>query len=157
MRGQEVNDTLNLAMELVMFGVLCVLVVFFTTLSRNLYSLQEEQEVVQEDLQEQGRNYFFNYADHIYGSDIIEFIIKYDESYDYYIDLKGSDEDEIIEITREYAQVHEQDLKDKGYDSDSLWSQEYLTNIVFVDTVFSEFTVNAVQDNYSTDYYITEK
>lgn len=150
MRGQEVNDTLNLAMELVMFGVLCVFVVFISTISRNLYSLQEEQEVIQEDLQEQSRNYFFNYAEHIYGSDIVEFIIKYDESYDYYITLRDGQD---FTITKAYAQ----ELKDAGYDSDILWSQEYLTNSVLGNTVFSEFTVNAVKDNYSTDYYITEK
>jgi uncharacterized protein with ATP-grasp and redox domains len=150
MRGQEVNDTLRLAMELVMFGVLCIMVVFLSTISRNMYSLKEEQEAVQEYMKEQSENYFFNYAEHIYGADIVEFIIKYDETYDYYITLKNGD---IFTITKDYAQ----ELKDEGKDSDILWSQEYLTNNVLGNAVYSEFTVNAVENDYSIDYYISEK
>lgn len=154
MRGQEVNDTMRLGMELVMFGVLCVLVVFFTTVSRNLYLLKEEQDAVQDYMKEQSRNYFFTYSEHIYGSDIVEFIIKYDETYDYCISLSDGQD---FEITKDYAQTHEPELEAKGYDRDSLWSQEYLTNMVFKDTIFSEFSVDVIKNNYSTDYYFTEK
>lgn len=150
MRSQEANDTLRIAMDMVMFGVICVILVFLSTISRNMYSIKDEQDTVQEYLEENSRNYFFNYAEHIYGTDIVEFIIKYDEVYDYYITLKNGRN---FTITKEYAQT----LKEAGLDGDIIWSQEYLTNKVFEDAIFNEYDVNLVENNYTIDFYITEK
>lgn len=151
MLNKETNDIFTIAIELTMFGVLCVLLVYFAISSRAMYSYKDEQEALQEVIKDQSNKYFFEYGEHINGADIVEFILKYDATYDYYISLKNGT---TYSITKAYAK----EIKLIGQDSNVLWSQEYLTNTVLGDYIYKEFTVVVVdKSDNSIDYIINEK
>ncbi len=151
MRNHEVNDIVTAAIELVMFGVLCVLLVYFAFSARNMFSYHEDQIALQNEIKFQSAQYFFKYGEHIYGTDVIEFITKYDANFDYIIKFKNG---KTYEITKAYAS----ELRSKGQDSNTLWSQEYLTNEVFLDNVYKEFVISTVdQGDNKLEYYINEK
>ncbi len=140
-----------MGIELSMFAALCLLLVFIAITTRDMFSFKEEQEDTKELIKAQGDKYFLEYGDHIYGSDIVEFIIKYDATYDYYITLVNGT---TFNLTKEFARH----LWSTGENGNEIWTQEYLTNEVLGNDIYEEFDVTYItQSDNSIDYYIYEK
>lgn len=147
----EVRDILTLAMEMTAFSILCIILAYFAIYARNIYSYKEYQEGLQEIIEIQGERYFFDYGEHIYGSDVVEFIKKNDLIYDYYLYFKDGS---TFEITKEYSK----ELREKNIDSTYLWTNDYLTNQVFNDRIYNEYDIKMIlldDNNYA--FYIYEK
>lgn len=150
MRDNEVNDLITTALEITLFGALCIILTFFSISARNMFAYKEEQETLAGILQDQSDKYFLEYGEHIYGTDVVEFILKYNAIYDYYIKFKDKD---TIEITKEQARIY----SSRGRDGNELWSQDYLTNHIFVDKIYKEYEIEIIDNGNYLEYYITEK
>lgn len=150
MRDNEINDLITTALEITLFGALCIMLTFFSISSRNMFAYKEEQDTLTEILQDQSDKYFLEYGDHIYGTDVVEFILKYNAVYDYYIKLKNKD---MIEITKEQAKTYTA----MGKDGNEIWSQDYLTNTIFADKIYNEYDIEIIDNGNSLEYYITQK
>lgn len=151
MRNKESREVLSLAIDITVFATICIFLAILTRISRDMYSAKSELDALKTMISTESDKYFFEYAEHIYGSDLIAYIIHYDATHDYYVSLKDGRQ---YEITKEYAKQ----LRAEGKDGNIIWSQDYLTNTVFIDNVYSEFHVNtSVKTDGSIDYLISQK
>ena len=151
MRTQEIEDIIIMALEMLMMGVLCTILVLLTITSRNLYVTRERQENNKDELTRISEEYFFEHSEHILGTDVINFILKNNVEYDYYFSFRDGT---VYEITGEVVE----ELHDAGEDFTYLWSQDYLTNIIFRDSVYQDFDiVKRKLDDGRTEFYISEK
>ena len=151
MRTQEIEDIIIMALEMLMMGVLCTILVLLTITSRNLYVTREKQENNKDELTRISEEYFFEHSEHILGTDVINFILRNNVEYDYYFTFRDGT---AFEITGEVVE----DLHDAGEDFTYLWSQDYLTNTIFRDTVYQDFDVEKRKlEDGRTEFYILEK
>lgn len=151
MRNKESREVLRLAIDITVFAVICIFLVNLTGVSRNIYNVKSERDALKEMISTESEKYFFEYSEHIFGTDLIAYIVRYDATYDYYISLNDGRK---YEITKDYAK----ELRSSGKDGNIIWSQDYLTNTVFIDKVFSEFNVlMSTKSDGSIDYFISQK
>ena len=151
MNNKEVSETMSLAIQVSIFAMLCVFLVILTNASRNMYNIKDERDALKKYMETESDKYLFQHAEHVYGTDIIAFIIKYDATFDYYITLSNGKR---YSITKDYAKS----LRENGKDGNIIWSQEFLTNTVFLDNVYNEFSVEvSVDASGDTIYYVTQK
>lgn len=151
MRNKESIELLRLAIDITVFAVVCIFLVTLTNVSRNIYNAKSERDALKEMISAESDKYFFEYAEHIYGTDLIAYIVRYDATFDYYISLNDGRE---YEITKDYAK----EIRASGKDGNIIWSQDYLTNTVFIDKVYSEFNVNmSTNSDGGIDYFIVQK
>ena len=150
MRTQEIEDIIIMALEMLMMGALCTILVLLTLTSRNLYVTREKQENNMDELTRISEEYFFEHSEHILGTDVINFILKNNVEYDYYFSFRDGTS---FDITGEVVE----ELHDAGEDFTYLWSQDYLTNTVFRDTVYLDFDVEKREiDDGRTEFHITD-
>lgn len=151
MRNKESKEVLHLAIEITVFAAMCIFLVVLTNITRNMYSAKNERDALKAMISSESDKYFFEYAEHIYGTDLIAYIVRYDATHDYYISFKDGRE---YEITKDYAKG----LRAEGKDGNIIWSQEYLTNTVFIENVYNEFNVDtSIKTDGSIDYLISQK
>lgn len=151
MRSKEATDTLKLALQITMFAIVCLFLFYLTRATKNMYQAKSDKDALKEYMETESDKYFFQYSEHIFGTDLIAYIIKYDATHDYYITMNDGSS---YTITKEYAK----ELREDGKNGNIIWSQGFLTNIVFVDKVFCEFIVSTSKNwDGSINYYINEK
>lgn len=151
MRNKEAAESLTLAIQITMFSIVCIFFFYLTNITKNMYQTKSDQDALKEYIETESDKYFFQYSEHIFGTDLIAYIIQYDATHDYYITLNDG---RSYLITKEHAK----ELREEGKDGNIIWSQDYLTNIVFIDKVFSEFLVTTSENwDGSINYYIDEK
>ncbi|BCJ93091.1 hypothetical protein acsn021_06600 [Anaerocolumna cellulosilytica] len=152
MRSNEVTDTLSLGSELILFTLLCTFLAIVSIQAGNIRSAKELKENTMISVREKSELYYYKYAEHVSGSDIVELIIKNNSKYDYYIKLSTINTN--IEITKSRAKK----LMEKGENSEILWTQSYLTNNIFVEHIYSSYDVRMQEDkNGALSFYFTER
>ena len=148
---KETISILHISTQVSAFLIVCIIFSQLTRITKNMYDVYSDQEALKETMDIESDKYFFLYSNHIYGTDIIAYIIKYDATHDYYIHIKES---QTYQITKEYAK----ELRSQGKDGNVIWTQDYLTNVVFKDRVYQEFLIEISENlDSSLNYHIYEK
>ncbi len=151
MWSKETIITLHIAVQVSVFLIVCIFFFHLTKVTKNMYEENSNQEALKENMEIESDKYFFLYSDQIYGTDIIAYIIKYDATHDYFITIN---ETKTYAITKDYAK----ELRAQGMEGNVIWTQDYLTNVVFKDHVYHEFFVKFSENwDGSLKYYINEK
>lgn len=136
MRREELQDVIRLAINMTAMGIFCVLLFFLSVTARHLYNREAWITNQGELLRNEAADYLFEHGEKVTGNDIVEFILKYDNKYDYYITLK----DKTYPITNELYLTYLQNPGMAEFPT-ILWTQDYLVNDVMKDNIFDNFSV----------------
>ena len=151
MYKEELHDVFVMAAELFMIATLCILLVNEVGTARTLYRTREQIEDTKYELASLSKDYFLEHGEKIIGADVIEFVLRNNVENDYYFVFSDGT---TFELTEEVIR----NLYDAGAEFTYLWSQDYLTNTVFRDSVYKEFdVVKTVTREGRAIYNITQK
>lgn len=130
------QDTIRLAVNMASMGIFCVILFFVSITARNLYNREAWITNQGELLKSEAGDYLFEHGENVSGNDVVEFILKYDNKYDYYITLNSK----TYPITNEQYLYY---LKNPGTVEfpTILWTQDYLVNKVMKDNIYNNFLV----------------
>ena len=136
MRSEELQDVIRLAINMAAMGVFCVILFFLSITARHLYNREALITNQGELLRNEAADYLFEHGERVSGNDIVEFILKYDNKYDYYITIS----EKTYPITNELYLTY---LKNPGTVEfpTILWTQDYLVNQVLKDNIYDNFLV----------------
>ncbi len=136
MRKEELQDVIRLAINMAAMGIFCVILFFLSTTARHLYNREAWITNQGELMRNEAADYLFEYGESVSGNDIVEFILKYDNKYDYYITIG----DKTYPITNDLYLTY---LQNPGsVESPTiLWTQDYLVNRVMKDNIYDNFIV----------------
>lgn len=136
MRSEELQDVIRMAVNMAAMGIFCVILFFLSITARHLYNREAMITNQGELLRNEAADYLFEHGERVSGNDIVEFILKYDNKYDYYITIN----EKIYPITNELYLSY---LKNPGTVEfpTILWTQDYLVNHVMKDNIYDNFLI----------------
>ncbi len=147
MRKEELQDVIRLAMNMTAMGIFCVILFFLSTTARHLYQREAWITNQGELLRNEAADYLFEHGENVSGNDIVEFILKYDNKYDYYITINTR----TYPITNEQYLIYLQNPGMVEFPT-ILWTQDYLVNRVMRDNIYNNFIVT-IEKNQSRKTY----
>lgn len=136
MRREELQDVIRLAINMAAMGIFCVILFFLSITARHLYNRESLITNQGEVMRNEAADYLFEYGENVSGNDIVEFILKYDNKYDYYITIN----EETYPITNELYLTYLQNPGTVEFPT-ILWTQDYLVNDVMKDNIYGNFFV----------------
>ena len=136
MRREEIQDVIRLALNMASIAIFCIILTFLYSSAKNLYKNEAWITNEGELLRNEAADYLFEYGENISGNDIVEFILKYDNKYDYYIMVNGRTYPITNDVYLSYLQNPE-----TVETANTLWSQDYLVNKVMKDKIYDNFFV----------------
>lgn len=126
------SRVISIATTALVFSVLLGVISLYGGLSYNMKSNKEWSDGMRIDMQLENVVYPFDKdnssTDLVGGTDIVDFILKYNKTYTYVI--KETDSDTGFEFSAE----HERALNSEGKDGKEIWSQKYLTEFIIGNT-----------------------
>jgi hypothetical protein len=136
MRREELQDIIRLATYTASIAIFCIILFFLYNTAKDLYNKEAWITNEGELLRNEAADYLFEYGEKVVGNDIVEFILKYDNKYDYYITVGGR----TYPITNDLYLIY---LQNPGtVESPTiLWTQDYLVNKVMKDKIYDNFLV----------------
>lgn len=136
MRREELQDVIRLAIKMAAMGVFCVILLFLSITTRRLYNREAWITNQGELLRNEATDYLFEHGESVSGNDIVEFILKHDNKYDYYITI----DEQSFPITNELYLWYLQNPGAVEFPT-ILWTQDYLVNKVMKDNIYNHFFV----------------
>lgn len=136
MRSEELQDVIRMAVNMAAMGIFCIILFFLSITARHLYSREALITNQGELLRNEAADYLFEHGERVSGNDIVEFILKYDNKYDYYITIN----DKTYPITNELYLTYLQNPGTVEFPT-ILWTQDYLVNHVMRDNIYDNFLV----------------
>ena len=140
----EVEDTIRIGIEGIIMSVLASLIVVIVLFSYDLFTRADDTKYIRQSVEEKADTYIFESGQNVSGTDIMDFILKYDAKFDYYINIGAHTY--AITQERDTAYAVSSGLKEGGY----LYSTDYLMNTVFNSTnnsyLDTEFSVDIEYD-----------
>jgi hypothetical protein len=136
MRSEELQDVIRTALNMAAMGVFCVILFFLSITARKLYYRESWITNQGELLRNEASDYLFQHGESVSGNDIVEFILKYDNKYDYYITIK----EKTYPITNDQYLIYLQNPGTVEFPT-ILWTQDYLVNKVMKDNIYNDFLV----------------
>jgi hypothetical protein len=136
MRREEIQDTIRLAVNMASMGIFCVILFFVSITARNLYNREAWITNQGELLRSEAGDYLFEHGETVSGNDVVEFILKYDNKYDYHITINNK----TYPITNEQYLYYLQNPGTVEFPT-ILWTQDYLVNKVMKDNIYNNFFV----------------
>lgn len=147
MRKEELQDVIRLAINMIAMGIFCVILFFLFSIARHLYQREEWITNQGELLRMEADDYLFEHGENVSGNDIVEFILKYDNKYDYYITIDAK----TYSITNEQYLIHLQNPGMVEFPT-ILWTQDYLVNRVMRDSIYNNFLVTIEKEQARKTY-----
>lgn len=147
MRKEEIQDVIRLAINMTAMGIFCVILFFLSSAARHLYQREAWITNQGELLRSEAADYLFEHGENVSGNDIVEFILKYDNKYDYYITIS----ERTYPITHEQYLIYLQNPGMVDFPT-ILWTQDYLVNRVMRDNIYNNFIVT-IEKNHSRKTY----
>lgn len=136
MRREELQDVIRLAVNMAAMGIFCIILFFLSITARQLYNREAWITNQGELLRNEAADYLFEHGESISGNDIVEFILKYDNQYDYYITIDAK----TFPITNDLYLSYLQNPGLVEFPT-ILWTQDYLVNKVMKDNIYDNFFV----------------
>lgn len=143
---KESTEMIRVGIEAALVTVVLICIIGMTIAGKSWYARERESEYIKLRIAKSADAYFLESGIALSGSDIVEFILKNDALYDYYIQLGPSQN---YSITKAVAE----NLNQNGENGSLLWSQAYLTDIVFKDNIYQTFTSTPERVNGDTIAY----
>lgn len=136
MRSEELHSIIKLAITMATISVFCIILIYLASIARKMYAREAWVLQLGENIRMEAEDYLFQHGQVVRGNDIVEFILKHDNRYDYTIKV-GS---------RTYLITNDQYiyyLQNPGIVEDAtiIWSQDYLVNRVLKDEIYRDFSV----------------
>ncbi len=150
MRKEELQDIIKLAVNMSSLSIFCIIIFFLSSSAKQLYNNEEWLTVEGELLREEATDYLFEYGENVTGNDIVEFILKHDNRYDYYITIGERTYPITNDVYLSYLQNPE--LVETPT---ILWTQDYLVNKVMKDKIYNKFLVTIDKSNARKTYRFT--
>lgn len=127
-----ISRAISIATTTLVFSLLLGIISLYGGISYNMKSNKEWYDGMRIDMQLENVIYPFDKdnssTDLIGGTDIVDFILKYNKIYTYVI--KENDGDTGFE----FSATHERELNSEGKDGKEIWSQKYLTDFIIGNT-----------------------
>jgi hypothetical protein len=136
MRREELQDVIRLAVNMAAMGIFCIILFFLSITARHLYNREAWITNQGELLRNEAADYLFEHGESVSGNDIVEFILKYDNQYDYYITIDAK----TFPITNDLYLSYLQNPGLAEFPT-ILWTQDYLVNKVMKDDIYDNFFV----------------
>lgn len=136
MRKEELQDVIRMAINMASMGIFCVILFFLSITARHLYAREAWITNEGERMRNEAADYLFEYGENVSGNDIVEFILKYDNKYDYYITI----DNKTYPITNDLYLYYLQNPGIVDFPT-ILWTQDYLVNKVMKDNIYDNFLV----------------
>lgn len=136
MRREELQDVIRLAVNMAAMGIFCIILFFLSITARHLYNREAWITNQGELLRNEAADYLFEHGECVSGNDIVEFILKYDNQYDYYITIDAK----TFPITNDLYLSYLQNPGLAEFPT-ILWTQDYLVNKVMKDDIYDNFFV----------------
>lgn len=152
MRREELQDVIRLAMNMTAMGIFCLIVFFLSITARHLYRRESWITNQGELLRNEATDYLFEHGESVSGNDIVEFILKYDNKYDYYITINTK----TYPITHDLYLTYLQNPGTVEFPT-ILWTQDYLVNKVMKDNIYSDFFVTIDKSQVRKIYRFEEQ
>lgn len=138
-------DTIKMGIVCAVFGVFFLAMVPLARTAEAWYVRASDRQSQTGHMKVLADSYMMEQKAEVTGNDIVEFILKNDSMFDYYITVNGS----TYPVTRTKAQ----NLLAAGEDA-CVWSEEYLLENVFLNhTVYDSYQVVPVRMNDETVSY----
>lgn len=138
-------DTIKMGVVCALFAALFAALVPAAYMARHWYIEVENRQSQTEYMKDMSDAYMFEQKKEVSGNDIVEFILKNDAKYDYYITVNGS--------TYPVTKKKSENLLIAGKNS-NIWSEDYLLNTVFLhNSIYDSYDVEPVRNNDETLSY----
>ncbi len=136
MYDNEGLETAKIGVVCIMFTLLLVIVAFINADTHSWFRHQRERAEISAYMNEKTETFIFDDASSVSGADILEFILKHDSKYDYYVKINTI----TYNLTLENAKNI---LKNTGGD---MYSMSWLTENVFDTTgLYGEYTSSLIK------------
>lgn len=132
--SESVSDTLKMGVSCAVFAILFAFLIPIAVTTGHWYMAAENRKSQTDYLNSLSETYMMEQKREVTGNDIVEFILKNDSRYDYYITVHGSTYPVTVKKAEGFLQA--------GNDT-CIWSEDYL-----LDTVF---TNNSIYDSYRVE------
>ena len=152
MRREELQDIIRLAANMAAMAAFCIILFFLSITAKQLYRREAwitNQGVL---LRNEAADYLFEHGEKVTGNDIVEFILKYDNKYDYYISV----DEKTFPITNDRYLYYLQNPGIVEFPT-ILWSQDYLVNDVMKDDIYNNFLVTIDKSDIRKVYKFVEQ
>lgn len=136
MRQEELHDVIRLAISMAAMGVFCLVLFFLSITAGHLYKREAWIVNQGELLRNEAADYLFEHGENVSGNDIVAFILKYDNKYDYYITIR----EKTYPITHDMYLTYLQNPALVEFPT-ILWTQDYLVNKVMKNNIYDDFYV----------------
>lgn len=140
----EMQSSLEMGIEAAIGGAFLIAVIVLFLFGRQWYSAEAQHEANKSDIAKTANEYAMMSRDSVSGAEIVEYILKYGSIYDYTVKAGGSP----YRLTKEVA---------KTQHKYNLWSEKYLSEVVFADRLTQRFTVEPIYSNEEVIAFIFSK
>lgn len=143
-------DSVKAGVVCIVFAVFFFLMIPAARTAHTWYVQAENRQSQTGHMKALADAYLLEQKSEVTGNDIVEFILKHDALYDYYITVNG--------ITYPVTKTKAQNLLMAGAD-ENIWSEEYLLNNIFLNqTIYDSYRVFPVRMNDETvTYYFYQR
>lgn len=141
---REMTDTTEMGIEAVIGAVFLFACVTFFVFGRQWYSAEIQHENNKSDMAKTASEYAMLSRESVTGAEIIEYILRYGSIYDYTIYTGGVP----YRLTKAAA---------RAQNKYNLWSEKYLSEVVFADRLTQQYTVEPVYSNEEVYAFIFTK
>ena len=135
---KESQSVVQMGLEAILGAFLLFGAIVLLLFGKSWYSDEANKKNIQEDISVTATTYTMFDRELVSGSDIVEFIIKHGSIYDYYIQTYNIE----MEITKTRAK-NETESNGNGW---KIWTERYLIENVFANTLSEDFTVTVLRD-----------
>lgn len=143
--SESAVDVIKMGVTCAVFALLFIAMVPLALTTRHWYMAVENRQSQTGYLNSLSDTYTMEQKGEVTGNDIVEFILKNDSRYDYYITVNGS----TYPVTRKKAESFLKAGKET-----SIWSEDYLMDTVFLNnSIFDSYKVVTVWMNDETVSY----
>lgn len=143
--SDESLETMKIGVTCAVFAILFAALVPLFFVARGWYMEAENKLSETGHMKTLSDSYIMEQKGEVTGNDIVEFILKNDSLYDYYITVNGS----TYPITKKKAES----LLLSGNDT-CIWSEDYLLDTVFLNhSIYDTYSVVPVRNNDETISY----
>lgn len=143
--SENALDSMKMGVTCAVFAILFAAMIPLALSARHWYMVAENRQSQTGYLHDISESYIMEQKKEVSGNDIVEFILKNDSKYDYYITVNGN----TYPITKKKAE----NLLKAGKET-CIWSEDYLMDTVFLNhSVYDNYKVVPVQMNDETVGY----
>lgn len=138
-------ETMKMGVTCAVFAILFACLIPVATISRHWFVEAENRNSQTGYLETLSDAYMLEQKKEVSGNDIVEFILKNDARYDYYITVNGN--------TYPVTVKKSESLMLSGKNS-NIWSENYLMDNIFIrNTIYDSYSVVPVRSNDETIAY----